>query len=156
MDRDTISALTHAGLPFANPLDPAAIDAAIAALDLPAGARVLDIGCGYGELLVRIKQAHPGVTTIGIEPAHQWAEAARARGVDEVREAMLEEGAPAAESLGLVCCLASSHAIGTWDRALAAMAEWTKPGGAALVGEGFWARTPTPAYLELLGGATED
>lgn len=79
MDRDTISALTHAGVPFANPLDPAAIDAAIAALDLPAGARVLDIGCGYGELLVRIKQAHAHVTTIGIEPAHQWAEAARSR-----------------------------------------------------------------------------
>ena len=156
MDRDTISAVTHDGLPFANPLDPAAIDAAIAALDLPAGARVLDIGCGYGELLVRIKQAHPHVTTIGIEPARQWAEAARERGVDEVREAMLEEAAPGPEELDLVCCLASSHAIGSWDRALAAMAGWTRPGGLGLVGEGFWARTPTPAYLEILGGATED
>ena len=156
MDRDTISALTHAGVPFANPLDPAAIDAAIAALDLPLGARVLDIGCGYGELLVRIKQAHPGVTTIGIEPAHEWAEAARARGVDEVREAMLEDAAPDSEELDLVCCLASSHAIGPWDRAMAAMAEWTKPGGAALIGEGFWARTPSAEYLELLGGATVD
>lgn len=156
MDRDTISALTHAGLPFANPLDPAAIDAAIAALELPEGARVLDVGCGYGELLIRIKAAHPGVFTIGIEPAHEWAEAARNLGVDEVREAMLEEAAPAPEELDLVCCLASSHAIGPWDRALAAMAEWTKPGGTALIGEGFWARTPTPAYLEVLGGASED
>ena len=156
MDRDTISALTHAGLPFANPLDPAAIDAAIAALDLPPGARVLDVGCGYGELLVRIKNAHPDVFTIGIEPAHEWAEAARALGVDEVREAMLEESAPGAEELDLVCCLASSHAIGPWDRALAAMAGWTRPGGLALIGEGFWARTPTPAYLEVLGGASED
>lgn len=156
MDRDTISALTHEGVPFANPLAPAAIDAAIAALDLPAGARVLDIGCGYGELLVRIKQAHPHVTTIGIEPAHQWAETARERGVDEVREALLEDAAPEAGELDLVCCLASSHAIGAWDTALAAMAGWTRPGGLGLVGEGFWARTPTPAYLEILGGATED
>ena len=156
MDRDTISALTHAGLPFANPLDPADIDAAIAALDLPVGAQVLDIGCGFGELLVRIKQAHPGVTTIGIEPAHEWAEASRARGVDVVHEAMLEEAAPEPESLDLVCCIASSHAIGAWDQALAALAGWTKPGGLALVGEGFWARTPSAAYLEMLGGATVD
>jgi SAM-dependent methyltransferase len=156
MDRDTVSALTHAGLPFANPLDPGDIDAAIAALDLPPGARVLDVGCGYGELLVRIKQAHPGTFTIGIEPAHEWAQAARARGVDEVREAMLEEATPGADELDAVCCLASSHAIGPWDRALAAMAEWTKPGGLALIGEGFWARTPTPGYLDVLGGASED
>lgn len=156
MDRDTISALTHAGVPFANPLDPADIDAAIAALDLPAGARVLDIGCGYGELLVRIKEAHPDVVTIGIEPAQQWAEAARERGVDEVREALLEDAAPDAEELDLVCCLASSHAIGAWDRALEAMAGWTRPGGLGLVGEGFWARTPSAGYLEVLGGASEE
>jgi hypothetical protein len=53
MDRDVISALTHAGLPFANPLDPAEIDAAIVALDLPRPARVLDVGSGAGELLLR-------------------------------------------------------------------------------------------------------
>ena len=156
MDRDTISALTHSGLPFANPLNPADIDAHIAALDLPAGARVLDVGSGYGELLVRIKQAHPDVFTIGVEPAREWAEQARANGVDEVREAMMEEATPDAGELDLVCCLASSHAIGPWDTALAAMAEWTKPGGLALIGEGFWARTPTPGYLEVLGGASED
>jgi hypothetical protein len=129
MDRDT-SALTHAG------------------------ARVLDIG--DGELLVRIKRAHPHVTTIGIEPAHRRAEAARENGVDEVREALLEDAAPDAGELDLVCCLASSHAISAWDTALVAMAGWTRPGGLGLVGEGFRARTPTPAYLEILGGATED
>ena len=156
MDRDSISALTHADLPFANPLSSADIDAQIAALELPEGARVLDIGSGAGELLVRIAAAHPGVHTIGIEPARQWAELSRERGVDEVRIAPLEEAAPGAEELDLTCCIASSHAIGTWDAALRAMHGWTKPGGLALVGEGFWQRTPTAGFLEMLGGATED
>lgn len=156
MDRDQISALTHAGLPFANPLNPEAIDAAIAQLELPEGARVLDVGCGFGELLVRVKQAHPHVHTIGIEPAHQWAEGARARGVDEVVEKPMAEATPDPESLDLTCCIASSHAIGSWDEALHAMASWTRPGGLALIGEGFWAKTPSAGYLEALGGATED
>ena len=157
MDRDTISALTHAGLPFANPLDPAAIDAAIAALDLPARARALDIGCGAGELLARVQAAHPGVETHGVEPSATWAQAARDRGVDHVHQGRWHlDGAAGTSHLDLVACVASSHAIGTWDEALRVMHGLTRPGGTALVGEGFWARTPTPGYLEALGGATAD
>jgi hypothetical protein len=43
MTRDEVSAITHGDLPFANPLDPAAIDAAVETVELPAGARVLDV-----------------------------------------------------------------------------------------------------------------
>ena len=156
MDRDTISALTHGDLPFANPLAPAVVDRQIAALELPEGARVLDVGCGAGELLARVKAAHPGVVTVGVEPAQAWAARARERGVDEVQAVPLTEAELAPASFALVACLASSHAIGTWDKALRALAGWTAPGGAALVGEGFWARTPSAGYLEVLGGASED
>ena len=155
MDRDAISAATHGDRPFANPLDPAAIDAAIGALDLPAGARVLDVGCGAGTLLAWVAARHD-VETVGIEPSPAWAAAARERGVDVVHEAALDEVALREASFDLVCCLASSHAIGAWDDALAALARWTRPGGSGLVGEGFWRRPPTDGYLEALGGATRD
>src|SRR3954468_20812624 len=56
MDRDEISAITHGARPFHNPLDPARIDEAIDRLELGPGARVLDVGCGPGELLVRIAE----------------------------------------------------------------------------------------------------
>jgi SAM-dependent methyltransferase len=155
MDRDEVSAVTHDGLPFANPLAPHAIDDAVAELDLAPGSRVLDVGCGAGELLTRIKAGHPHVTTAGIEPAPARAEAARGR-VDVVHAAPFAEVALDRGAFGLVCCLASSHAIGTWDEALRELHALAAPGGLALVGEGFWRRSPSPGYLAALGGATED
>ena len=152
MNRDEVSAVTHGDLPFANPLSEVAIDAGIAALDLKPGARVLDIGAGNGELLTRIFAAHPGTTTIAVEPSEPWAEAARDRGVHIVYEQTLEE-APLDPPFELVCCIASSHAIGGWDEALR---EYRRLGDQALVGEGFWQREPTDSYLEALGGASVD
>ena len=153
MNRDEVSAVTHGDLPFANPLPERAIDDAIAALELRPGARVLDIGAGTGELLTRIFAAHPGTTTVAVEPSEPWAEAARDRGVHIVYEQTLEE-APLDPPFELVCCIASSHAIGSWD---AALAEYAKLGDQALVGEGFWRREPSQSYLrDALGGATKD
>jgi SAM-dependent methyltransferase len=155
MDRDAISATTHAGLPFANPLAPDAIDAAIAALELPPRAVVLDVGCGAGEALARVKAHHPEAWTVGIEPAAPFAALARER-VDEVHEAPFEDAPLEPGVVQAVLCLASSHALGTWDEALTGLARLVTPGGAGLIGEGFWRRAPSAGYLQALGGATED
>ncbi len=37
-------------------------------MDVAAGQRVLDIGCGTGTLLVQLKQSHPGVDAVGLDP----------------------------------------------------------------------------------------
>ena len=58
VDRDTISSITHGDLRFANPLSAATVDEAIAALKLPPGATAIDVGCGNGEVLARVKQHH--------------------------------------------------------------------------------------------------
>ena len=153
MTRDEVSAVTHGDLPFANPLSEATVDAAIAGLELRPGARALDIGAGNGELLTRIFDAHPGTTTVAVEPSEAWAEAARDRGVHIVYEQSFDE-APLDPPFELVVCVASSHAIGGWDEALR---EYAKLGDQALVGEGFWRREPSESYLrDALGGATRD
>ena len=142
-------------MPFANPLGEAAIDAAVAALPLEPKARVLDVGCGAGELLARIKSAH-GARTEGIEPAPEWAAAARENGVDVVHEANFAEVTLELGGYDLVCCLASSHALGPWADALGGLAALTRAGGLGLVAEGFWRREPSAGYLEALGGASAD
>jgi SAM-dependent methyltransferase len=149
-----VSAITHRGVAFANPLPEAAIDDAITALRLPAGARALDVGCGAGELLARLSARH-AVRTEGIEPAPAWAAVARER-VDVVHEARFDEVTLERGGYDLVACVASSHAIGSWDECLRALATLARPGGLALVGEGFWRRAPTAGYLERLGGASAD
>jgi SAM-dependent methyltransferase len=155
VDRDTISAITHGDLPFASPLSGAAVDAAIAGLKLPPGATAIDVGCGNGEVLARVKRHHHDVTTMGIEPSHRWADIAHEQ-VDIVHTAPLERVAPMEGTWDLVVCIASSHAYGSWLDALHGLRRLARPGAYGLVGEGFWRRRPTASYLELLGGARED
>jgi cyclopropane fatty-acyl-phospholipid synthase-like methyltransferase len=58
VDRDRISAITHGDRPFHNPLDPARVAEVLAGLGLGRGDRVLDAGCGAGELLVGLAERH--------------------------------------------------------------------------------------------------
>ncbi len=156
MDRAAISAVTHAGVPYANPLSPTTLDAAVETLSLPDGAVALDVGCGDGRLLERLAARHHGqIATVGVEPSPAFAAAARTR-VDAVHEMPLAEAPLAPASFDLVACLASSHAFGSWADGLTGMAELARPGGLGLAAEGFWRRPPSAAYLELLGGATAD
>lgn len=154
MDRETVSALTHGDLPFANPLSEADVEAAIASLALPPGATALDVGCGNGEVLARVKRRH-AVTTMGVEPSQRWAAVARER-VDMVHAAPLSEVAPMEAGWDLVVCIASSHAFGTWLDGLTGMRRLARPGGWGLLGEGYWRRPPSASYLETLGGASAD
>jgi SAM-dependent methyltransferase len=149
MDPAEISAVTHGGLPFANPLSERKVDDMVGALALGAGARVLDVGAGNGEILRRIVAAY-GVRGIGLDPVAQPGADDRT----ELRRARIEELTE--RDFDLVVNVAASHAFGRWDQALAGLAGLARPGGMVLFGEGYWRRDPPAAYLEALGGARAD
>jgi len=162
MDRDRISAITHGDRPFHNPLDVARIDEAIDRLGVGPGDRVLDVGCGPGELLVRIAE-RTGAGGLGIDASEIVIEEARRRAAARAPDAGLEfragdaRGALApGESFAAACCLGSSHALGGLEPALERLAAAAGPRGAVLLADGFWQREPDPALLEALGGASRD
>jgi SAM-dependent methyltransferase len=158
---ENASVRAHAAVPFMNPLAEADVDAAIAALALPADATVVETGCGGGALLLRVLAAHPDVArAVGVDPDQDALARARAAGaaagveVEWIRARAQDAGLPAG-AFDLVVNVASSHAHGGFPAALDALRDLAHPGGGlVLFGEGFWTRSPSDAFLAALGGAS--
>ncbi len=156
MKRDEISAATHGDLRFHNPLELSQIDEAIWRIGLRPEDRVLDIGCGPGELLLLL-HGRNGVGGVGMDSSAVQIEAARR--MNPAGSGLEFVVGDAADHTGtgyaLTACLGSIHALGGLHPGLERMAEMTRPGGWVLLADGFWRREPEPAYLETLG-ATRD
>ncbi len=121
-------------------------------------ATVLDIGCGWGELMLRVLEAAPGATGVGIDlnedDLTRGRANATARGLSERVRLMRESGVESAQGpADVVLCLGASHALSdapppeTTAAALRALRRLVTPGGAVVLGEGFWQRPPTPGDL---------
>jgi SAM-dependent methyltransferase len=157
VNRDLISRLAHADHPIAAPLTD---DAVATVLDraLPRGGeRILDLGCGGGEWLLRALARKPSTRAVGVdlsEPAleHARREAAQ-RDVADRLVLHREDAAGFAdeEKFDLVLCVGATHAFGGLLPALAAVRELLAPGGRVIIGDGFWEREPKPEVVEMLG-----
>jgi SAM-dependent methyltransferase len=149
MDRAAASRIAHGDLTLYNPLSDADLDEAIGLLDLPPGARVLDVACGTAEVLRRVA-ARWQVEGVGYDADAELIERGRAA-APELDLRVAEEPPPG--PFDLVVCVASSHALGGFPDALGRLGEL---GDRVLLGEGYWRREPSPEYLDALGGATRD
>lgn len=118
---------------------------------------VLDLGCGWGELLTRVVAAGTGsgCTGVGVDTDARLLERgrtlARDRGLGErvtFVDANAREWATPAER---VLCVGASHAWGGTAAALAGLASLTPPGGRLLFGCGCWEGEPTPRAMEIFG-----
>jgi SAM-dependent methyltransferase len=161
VDRPRFSRLAHRFLPLAAPLDRERLDEALALLPLDAGSRVLDVGCGRAALLLDLVQRRgvhgTGVDCDGEALRSAQASAAARRCADRVT--LIEARALEAELDGLydlTVCVGASHALGGPVATLEHLPRWTRPGGYALWGEGFWRREPDPAYLAAIGGSKSE
>jgi cyclopropane fatty-acyl-phospholipid synthase-like methyltransferase len=114
---------------------------------------VLDLGCGWGELLLRAVADR--ATAVGVDTDERLLERGRAAAADRgladrvrfVRGAAEEWTEPADRLL----CIGSAHAWGGARRALPALARLVTPGGRLLFGDGVWESPPTEPARELFG-----
>lgn len=133
------------------------------AADLAAGgpANVVDYGCGWGELLLRVLEAAPGANGVGIDihgpDIARGRENAEKRGLSG-RVSFIEGSATDhASSADIVISCGAYQAFGTIHEALKALRALVKPAGLLLFGAEIWDRTPTDEQLaNMWPGTTVD
>ena len=152
---DDFRKLAHAGLRFNAPLSEERANALVAALPISPGHHVLDLGCGWGELLLRILTAHPATTGTGVDASREELDRgvrlAAQRGLHERVEFVEADVAAFLDLADVVVSIGTSHAFGGSSEALHALLECVTPGGRVLYGDAFWATPPSEAALEAIG-----
>jgi len=156
-------AITHHKHDICNPMYGYKLDKLLKLLDLKPGSRVLDIGCGKGEVLIRLAEMY-GISGIGIDASPYFIKDCRQKKEARVPSADIEflemEGASysneANELFGLTACIGASFAYGGLENTITALKKMTRPKGLILIGEPYWLQEPDPQYLKQSGLGKED
>lgn len=157
MNRERLSRIAHTGHPVKAPVDDPAV-ARLLGHALPSGGeRVLDLGCGGAEWLLRALAAYPDLRAEGVDLSADALDGARRAAAERGLADRLTLHHRAAgdfsspEPFDTVVSVAASHAFGGLLPTLEAARAHLAPGGRVLVGEGYWEREPTPEAVEMLG-----
>lgn len=148
MERQLISHLAHTDHPIAAPISEANLDRLLRRAKLAPGARILDLGCGEAFWSVRLLELYGEATADGVDisdagfaNARRHAERAGVADRLSLHHGSATEFAPA-QPYDVVLCVGATHAFGGLTATLKAVRGLLRPGGLAVVGEGFWERPP--------------
>ncbi|MDX3193359.1 methyltransferase domain-containing protein [Streptomyces sp. MN03-5084-2B] len=146
---DELNALRRTRMRWNTPLSEPHAELLLDRMALAEG-QLVDLGCGWGELLLRAAARAPGLRATGVDTD--------ARGLDRGRAAAASRGlavefaeADAADwdtPAERAFCIGSAHVFGSTKAALGRLAR-VVPSGRLLYGDGFWAAGP--AALEIFG-----
>jgi len=156
------SAIAHGDLPYHDPLDVATAETMLDNVPLQAADRVLDVGCGRGELLVRIAERF-GASGLGIDLSDELVATARRQAESRApRVALTFEACDASELVAIdegyafAACIGATHALDGFERTLLRLTDLVRPGGWLAIGEGYWRQPPSAELLEVLGATADE
>ena len=159
----------HRDLTFLAPLSESRATRLVAFLTEDGPSTVLDVGCGWGELLLRVLEAAPSARGLGVDLDEEAVAAAHRRASDrgladratfEARDAREQTG-----SFGAVTCIGASQIWGPqveeaqpldYVAALTALRGLLARGGRLVYGEGIWSAPPTPSAVAPLAGRDDE
>jgi hypothetical protein len=130
---------------------------------------VLDVGCGWGELLLRVLEAAPHARGLGLDLDEASLAVAREyavrRGLADRATFEARDAREAAGPFDAVTCIGASQIWGPdaeearpldYAAALTALRALLRRGGRLVYGEGIWSRTPTPEAVAPLAGRDDE
>jgi len=159
----------HQDLTFLAPLSDERAARLVGFLTGQVPATVLDVGCGWAELLLRVLEAAPSATGLGVDLDEESL--ARARRVADERGPGARATFEARDARGVrgpfdaVTCIGASQIWGPdveetqpldYAAALTALRALLPRGGRLVYGEGIWSAPPTPAATAPLSGRDDE
>lgn len=163
MDRGRLSTIAHADHPVAAPLSEESVRRLLDRGLRRGDESILDLGCGTAAWIIRALEGRPDVRAVGVDlDEHAIAQARAAVGrlgsttADRV-ELVVQDATSyvSSEQFDLVLAVGAAHVFGGLLPTLEAARAHLAPGGAVLVGDGFWERPPDAATLRLGFGEDE-
>ncbi|CAM3829916.1 hypothetical protein GCM10009865_05550 [Aeromicrobium ponti] len=163
MDKNKFSAIAHQNHSFYNPVNPAKIDKVIELLSLTANDKIIDIGAGKGEILLRIIEKYSS-NCIAIEQYDGFAEQlkvnAKNKGILNNIQVIKQDANIAIKTFNqefnVGICIGSSHALGGYLKTIESLTNKVVKGGYIVLGEIYWRKKPDEEYLEFFGGDEKD
>lgn len=150
---ESLAQAKYAALTFNSPLSQSHADDLLSHLQLSPTTSIVDLGCGWGSLLIQAA-ARCGAQCTGIDTDDVCLERGRkaAASLDKPADISFVNMAADkwAEKQDRAICIGSSHALGGTRAMFQRLAEIV-PKGKVLVGDMCWERRPTDAALEAFG-----
>jgi predicted O-methyltransferase YrrM len=137
---------------------------------LPPGATLLDIGCGWGELSLRVAAAAPLAQVVGVDTDEKSLEIARQRarelGLEDHARFLTGDGATTGpDEVDALVAVGASQVWGPdveaaqpldYSAALSGIRDRVRRGARVVYGEAVWSRSPTPAATAPLSGRDDE
>jgi len=158
MDRWKYYDIVHQRHSVMNPVDETKLGRLYDLLELNPSARVIDIGCGKGEMLIGLAEKYD-IKGLGIDKSPYCVREAEKRKRQRVPQADLRfletDGAhykpETGESSDLAMCIGATWIYGGYRNTVRALGGMTKSSGFVMVGEPFWRTSPPQEYLQSEG-----
>jgi len=157
---DSLAQARHGDLDFNAPMSAAHVRELITTLRPLPGASIVDLGCGWAELLLRILEDEPTAHGVGVDDDAAAIARARAnaetRGVHDRLQLQCADATGWSDTTDVAIVIGASHAWGGTRETLSAVRPLLRPGGRLLLGEGIWEQPPTPPALAALDAQPDD
>jgi cyclopropane fatty-acyl-phospholipid synthase-like methyltransferase len=155
MDDDDLEEALYARMRWNAPLSMDHAELLMNRLDLRPRVHVTDLGCGWGELLLRAVNRAGQLTGTGIDTDTGALKRARrlAKEFHLDKRVQFEEADVRGwkGTADRVLCVGASHAFGGTASALDTLARVVPAGGRMLFGDSYWESSPSAAATELFG-----